>query len=110
MFIVNSDRDHVVNMNRIETIRIEGNYIVAISTNDKIYLGKYSPENRTNEVFKEMLRSLFVTTMYMQNCNMDDDIIKSFKENKMNVFITKDSSEKVSVTQLECAIYYMPEE
>lgn len=112
MFIVNYDRDVVVNVDNISAICVENKHIQAVTAqNMRITLGAYATEGRANEVFKEMMRAIFMPMMLsLKNCVMGSDDIEHFKEMGVELLQVKDNSDKITAQRLDCGVYYMPEE
>lgn len=55
MFIVNQDRNTTINMGNVKEISLHGKQIFA----DDTVIGKYGTKERTDQVYNEMLQTLF---------------------------------------------------
>lgn len=112
MFIVNYNREVVVNMDNISAICVENKYIQAVTAHDmRITLGAYASESRGKEVFKEMMKAVFMPMMlFLKDCVMDNNDIVHFKEMDVEILQVQDNSGKISAQMIDRGIYYMTEE
>lgn len=112
MFIVSQNRDIVVNVDNITNIYIENeNIIIARAVDsEEIFLGMY--HNKTNEVFKEMLKNVFPpSTLIFHNCMLDKESLSAFKDKQeLGAIFVSDDTNRAEVKMFDCGVYYMPEE
>lgn len=66
MFIVNQDRNTTINMENVKEISLHGKQIFA----DDTVIGKYGTEERTDQVYNEMLQTLFSPYMMLKNAEL----------------------------------------
>lgn len=66
MFIVNQDRNTTINMENVKEISLHGKQIFA----DDTVIGKYGTEERTDQVYNEMLQTLFSPYMMLKKCRV----------------------------------------
>lgn len=113
MFIVNQDRDEIVNTDNIVRIFVENDVRVIAETSNgtEVLLGMYlKRENKANEVFKEMLDNMFIPNLIAINADILDDFHKGFKEWPIMPWGVALKGENVDIKTVERAAYYMPEE
>lgn len=111
MFIVNQDRNEIVNADNVTHIFIEnGKRIMAETTAANcITLGVYEEVNdRAYDVFNKMIDAMFIPNMIAVNKNVDDDFADKFRDhgNKPWGIILK-GDEYLMPYQRD--VYYMPE-
>lgn len=104
MFIVNQDRDTTINLNNVKEIFISQGRIFA----DNTVIGKYKTEERTNQVYNEMLQILFSPYMMLKNAELPPDAMKNFANG--NVILLKSADREPDVKLYDNGLYYMPEE
>jgi hypothetical protein len=108
MFIVNADRDSIVNMDNVINIYVEGNRILAFTKVDDMVLGLYRSEERAKDVFAEMLKEAFPpSTWIFKNCSIEPGEYKRFKDIENGAICV--SGQNAKVEQFDCGVYYMPE-
>ena len=104
MFIVNQDRDTTINLNNVKEIFVSQERIFA----DNTVIGKYKTEERTTQVYNEMLQILFSPYMMLKNAELPPDAIKNFANG--NVILLKSADREPGVKFYDNGLYYMPEE
>ena len=111
MFIVAQNKRSVVNIDIAVRIVVKGTYIIAITDNNKAStLGSYKTEERSNEVFQEMLKELFPKeTLVFQNIEVSEEAIKEIKKQGLCA-IAVDTNGTPRLDIIEPRVYYMPEE
>lgn len=75
MFIVNQDRDTTINLNNVKEIFVSQERIFA----DNTVIGKYKTEERTTQVYNEMLQILFSPYMMLKNAELPPDAMKTLQ-------------------------------
>ena len=104
MFIVNQDRNTTINMENVKEISLHGKQIFA----DDTVIGKYGTEERTDQVYNEMLQTLFSPYMMLKNAELPPDAMKNFANG--NVILMKSADREPDVKFYDNGLYYMPEE
>lgn len=104
MFIVNQDRNTTINMGNVTEISLRGKQILA----DDTVIGKYGTEERTDQVYKEMLHTLFAPYMMLKNSEMPSEEMKNFSNG--TVIMLKSADGDPDVKFYYNGLYYMPEE
>lgn len=115
MFIVNQNRNMMVNADHITHVYIENNtrIVAGTSRGGDIVLGNYKNCNcecRADEVFKEMLSNMFVPNLIAINTEVSANFSKGFKEWSTMPWGVSLEGENVDIKTVERAAYYMPEE
>lgn len=109
MFIVSKDRDMLINMDNVTNIYIENRSRIMARTVDseEIVLGVYS--NRADEIFSEVLDTMFIPNMVVTNKTIPDGFAEQFKglDNKSWGIAVAEGENVVPYAR---EIYYMPEE
>lgn len=104
MFIVNQDRNTTINMGNVKEISLHGKQIFA----DDTVIGKYGTEERTDQVYNEMLQTLFSPYMMLKDAELPPDAMKNFANG--NVILLKSADREPDVKFYDNGLYYMPEE
>ena len=91
MFIVNQDRDTTINLNNVKEIFVSQERIFA----DNTVIGKYKTEERTTQVYNEMLQILFSPYMMLKNAELPPDAMKNFANG--NVILLKSADREPDV-------------
>lgn len=104
MFIVNQDRNTTINMGNVKEISLQGKQIFA----DDTVIGKYGTEERTDQVYKEMLHILFAPYMMLKNVELPSDEMKGFSNG--TVIMLKSANREPDVKFYDNGLYYVPEE
>lgn len=104
MFIVNQDRNTTINMGNVKEISLQGKQIFA----DDTVIGKYGTEERTDQVYKEMLHILFAPYMMLKNAELPSDEMKGFSNS--TVIMLKSADREPDVKFYDNGLYYVPEE
>ena len=115
MFIINQDRNVMVNADHITHVYIENNTRIVAETSrgEEIVLGNYKNCNcecRADEVFKDMLSNMFIPNLIAINTNVSDDFAENFKKFSTLPWGVALKGENVDIKTVERAAYYMPEE
>lgn len=113
MFIVNQDRDEIVNTDNIVRIFVENDVRVIAETSNgtEVLFGMYlKRENKADEVFKDMLSYMFIPNLIAINTNVSDDFAENFKKFSTLPWGVALKGENVDIKTVERAVYYMPEE
>lgn len=111
MFIVDCDRENVVNVDNVMNVRIDGKKIIAVTKTDDITIGAYTTDKRAKEVFIEMLRDVFPPSLLIvKNCDVDPEMQKFISGRNMTGVYVSDGTNKADVQMFNCGVYYMPEE
>lgn len=112
MFIVNQDRDGIINTDNVVRIFVENEVrIVAETTgNYNIILGMYvKREKKAQEVFEEILNAVFIPNLIAINTVVPDDYeekFKGFQNEPWGIAV----GEGADIKPFDRAVYYMPEE
>lgn len=104
MFIVNQDRNTTFNMGNVKEISLHGKQIFA----DDTVIGKYGTEERSDQVYNEMLQVLFSPYMMLKNAELPPDTMKGFSNG--TVIMLKSADREPDVKFYYNGLYYMPEE
>lgn len=111
MFIINQDRNVVVNTDHIISIYVDDTKVSAKTSVGYTVLGIYDHrENRADEVFKEMLENIFIPNLIVINTTIPDDFAEKFKKWPTMPWGVSFAGEHVDIKTIERAAYYMPEE
>lgn len=115
MFIINQDRNVMVNADHIIYVYIENNtrIVAETSSGEEIVLGNYKNCNcecRADEVFKEMLLNMFIPNIIAINTDVSDNFSENFKKWPTRPWGIPIKGENVDIKTVERAAYYMPEE
>lgn len=113
MFIVNQDRNVMVNTDHIIRIYIANNTRITAETSgrDDVVLGNYKcHDGRADEVFKDMISNMFIPNLIAINANVEDDFAENFKKFSTLPWGVALKGENVDIKTVERAAYYMPEE
>lgn len=113
MFVINQDRNVMVNTDHVIRIYVENDTRVMAETSCErdIVLGIYNHrENRADEVFKEMLENIFIPNPIVINTAIPDDFADKFKKWSTMPWGVSFAGEHVDIKTIERAAYYMPEE
>lgn len=115
MFIVSQDRNSVVNMENMTAVYIDGTekMIMADFTKDAgidcMVLGRYN-EQRTREVFREMLEKVFPpNVLFCNNAEIDPETSRKFFENHEPLVIQEKGAD-TRIQNYDFGVYYMQEE
>lgn len=112
MFIVNQDRNELVNADNVVRIFVENEVRIMAETpgGDSIVLGMYANrKGKANEVFGEFLNTIFVPNLIAVNTMVPDDYAEKFKNLGNQPWgIAIGSGEDIKPFTRE--VYYMPEE
>lgn len=108
MFIVTAERDEVMNLDNVISVRVENNRIIAVTRVDDCFIGTYGSSERAKEVFKDMLNTVFPPLVIFKNCTPDEEWGKISKFRNESITIRGEG--EASVEFSNCGVYYMPEE
>lgn len=112
MFIVNQDRNEIVNADNVVRIFVENEVRIVAETSggDDIVLGMYvKRENKAQGVFEEILRTMFIPNLVAVNTIVTDDFAEKFRNlGNMPWGIAVGPGEDIKPFNRE--VYYMPEE
>lgn len=109
MFIVDYERGEVVNIDNATSIYRDELNIIAATSVREIILGKYESEDRTKEVFEEMLKCVFPPNlMVAHNCTLDKMKIEEMRS-KHNMPLVVNTVGDARIERFDCGVYYMPE-
>lgn len=110
MFIINQDRNVMVNTDHIINIYVEDTKVQARTSAGYTVLGIYDHhENRADEVFKEMLGNMFIPNLVAVNTVVTEDYAEKFKSFANKPWgIAIGPGEDIKPFNRE--VYYMPEE
>jgi hypothetical protein len=109
MFIVNADRNSVVNMDNVISVYVTGERILAVTKVDDIVIGLYRTDERAQEVYAEMLKEAFPPfTWGFQNCEITPEEYQEFRNIENGVTCVSGPDGKIE--RYDCGVYYMPEE
>lgn len=113
MFIINQDRNVMVNTDHIIRVYIANDTRVTAETScgDDVVLGNYRDrDGRADEVFKDMLSNMFIPNLIAINTNALDNFAENFKKFPTLPWGVALQGENVDIKTVERAAYYMPEE
>jgi len=106
MYILNSDRDCILNTANIARIARTGQYIIADTPDGRNTLGTYATDERTKEVFNELVIAMsspiILKTDYAHECI--PDIRKQFIQSAP--LCINDGA----INVIDCGVFHMPEE
>lgn len=99
MFIVNQDRNTTINMGNVKEISLHGKQIFA----DDTVIGKYGTEERTDQVYNEMLQTLFSPYMMLKDAELPPDSMKNFANGNVILLKSADREPDVKFYDNGCA-------
>lgn len=112
MFIVNQDRNEIINTDNVVRIFVENEVRIVAETSggDNIMLGMYiKRENKAQGVFEEIIKSMFVPNLVAVNTIVTDDYAEKFKNLRIGPWgIAVGPGEDIRPYSRE--VFYMPEE
>lgn len=112
MFIINQDRNELINADNIVRIYIENEVRIMAETcgGNNIILGMYlKRKDKAYEVFKEMLDLMFLPNLVTVNTVLADDFEEKLKNlNNLPWGISVEKGGNIEAYNRE--VYYMPEE
>lgn len=112
MFIVNQDRDAIINADNVVRIFVENEVRIVAETvgNYNNILGIYvKREKKAQEVFEEILNTVFIPNLIAINTVVPEDYAEKFKElqnEPWGIAIGEGSD----IKPFARAVYYMPEQ
>ena len=108
MYIVDYERGEIVNMDNVISIFKSDRFIKAVTKVDDIVLGRYETPERTKEVFKEMLETVFPPNVYlMENCDIDKASFEKLSKDNFPLFVSTKGDAKIE--RYDVGVYYIPE-
>lgn len=110
MFIVTQQRDMVLNVDNLISVKVDGKRIIAVTETDDYVIGTYKDSERAGEVFRENLKTIFQPVIVMKNCKPDESFERLkdlFGTDK--VCVIEKIGDGASVEFGNAGVYYMPE-
>lgn len=113
MFIVNQDRNEIINADNVVRIFVENEVRIVAETSggDSIILGMYvKREKKAQEVFEEILKTMFIPNVVAINTVVTDDYAERFRGMIGNKPWGIAIGPGEDIRPYARDVYYMPEE